>query len=203
MKHFFSGRRKPAAVVVGLLVVGVATLVALPFGTARASGSTPLQVTEHFNGHTFTLTPGNWHGAKDCAIVARTQAYCFSSNEAFNQFTGTPRTADGSVATDAATASPLSTGVCNGWAKIWQGINWTGIGLAFEDYGYQQNLSDYTTVPFGVESWFTDGQRGYSHMTNCFGIAWSPGSITLHTNAESTNDGQHFASYIELYSGTG
>jgi hypothetical protein len=58
-------------------------------------------------------------------------------------------------------------------------------------------------VPFNVVSWFTDGQRGYAKMTNCYGVANDPGDITLHTNAESTNDGSHEVSYIELFLGTG
>lgn len=204
-KHLFTGRRRLlAAGFSGLLVVAVAALVAAPPGSAGI-GRAPLQVTEHFNGKTFTLTPRNWHGAKDCAIVTPTDAYCFSSNAAFNSFTSVSRAPDGSaIASSATPTSPATTGVCNGWAKIWNGINWTGTGLAFEDYGYQQNLADYySPMPFPVESWFTDGQRGYAKMTNCFGIADNPGTITLHTNAEATNDGVHNAHYIELYYGVG
>ena len=202
MKRLFAGRRVVAAVSSVLLVVAVAALAALPLGAARAAGPSPLQVTEHFNGQTFTLTPGDWHGAKDCAIVTPTDAYCFSSDAAFDEFTSVSRAPNGSAMTPAVSVRPDS-GVCNGWAKIWNGANWTGTGLAFEDYGYQQYLGDYTTVPFNVVSWFTDGQRGYSKMTDCYGIANDPGSITLHTNAESTNDGSHEVSYIWLFYGTG
>lgn len=204
MKRLSFGRRM-AAFGGGLILVALMAAVAVPLATAQPAASrsatTPITVTEHFNGQTFTLTPSDWHGATDCAIVTPSQAYCFNSDAQFAAFTRTPRAADGSASS--AAAAPASTGVCNGWAKIWNGANWTGRGLAFEDYGYQQYLGDYVTVPFNVVSWFTDGQRGYSAMTNCWGEANDPGGITLHTNAESTNDGTHEVSYIELFSGTG
>ncbi|HEY0225753.1 MAG TPA: hypothetical protein VGC05_05005 [Mycobacterium sp.] len=192
------------AVVTAVLLSGMLSGFALPVDLANAS------VVEHFGGQTFTLTPTNWHGATDCAIVSPTKAYCFDSNAAFNTFTDVPRDTNGAAVVSqgasptapiSTTATPDATGTCDGWAKIWNGTNWTGRGLAFEDYGYQQYLGDYVTVPFEVMSWFTDGERGYAAMTDCWGVASSPGNITLHTNGKSVDDGGIAVGYIELYSG--
>jgi hypothetical protein len=196
--------RRATTCAVSASIIGLSA--AAPAYSASAAPPTGTGITEHYQGKTFALSPGNWHGAKDCAIVSPTQAYCFNTDADFASFTSTERAADGSaIATTskAIVASPDTTGVCNGWAKIWNGANFTNTGLAFEDYGTQQYLGDYVSVPFNVVSWFTDGKRSYKAMTNCWGFANDPGNITIHTNADATNDGGHEVSYILLLSGTG
>jgi hypothetical protein len=94
-----------------------------------------------------------------------------------------------------------ASGTCNGYVKIWNGANWTGTGLAFEDYGAAQSLASYTSIPFKEVSWFSDGQRGYAAMTNCHSSATDPGSISMASNAEATNLGTsaQSVSYIQLF----
>jgi hypothetical protein len=79
---------------VAVATVALAAGVAVPAVVAEASGSPAapvlLHVTEHYAGRTFSLMPGDWHGATECAIVAPTQAYCFDSNSAFAAFTSEP-----------------------------------------------------------------------------------------------------------------
>jgi hypothetical protein len=179
-------------------------------GTATAASAASVAspgIVEHYDGQTFTLTPDNWNGATDCAFVTPTDAYCFNNDAAFESFTGVPRNADGQAAqgTPLGGASPDTSGTCNGWAKIWNGTNFTDTGLAFEDYGSAQYLGDYTQVPFKVVSWFTDGQRGYSAMTNCYGETLNSGGVdvlVLHTNAQADSMGPVSSYYIELFSGT-
>jgi hypothetical protein len=184
-----------------LLAVGTLAMLSTPANAARITNPS-FHVTEHYDGKLLALAPGNWHGARDCAVVAQGDAYCFDTEAQFAAFTSVKRAADGSAVS--AAVSPSTTGNCNGWAKIWNGTKWTGTGLAFEEYGVLQHLSDYVTTPFNVKSWFTDGQRGYNSMTNCYGAIFNAsGKLgTLHTNAESTNDGSWPALSIQLYKGT-
>jgi hypothetical protein len=207
-------RFKGVSAVAALAVTAGLAMSAAP-GMAAASATAPktVRVAEHFQGRTYTLTPGNWHGATQCAVVTPTVAYCFRSEAQFAAFTSTARSADGSAVTAGhtsamGTASPAATGACDGWAKIWNGANFTNRGLAFQDYGYNQNLSDYVTVPFYVVSYFTNGQREYAPMTNCYGNLWNSAGTSkfrLHTNASATNLGTSSfnAWHIQLYLGVG
>jgi hypothetical protein len=166
-------------------------------GTTADAASSSTSVVEHFNGKTYILTPGNWHGAKDCAIVAPTQAYCFSTDAAFAAFTA-PRPSS------AKATAPATTGTCDGYTKIWNGANWTGTGLAFRDYGYAQNLDAYVATPFQVVSWFSDGQRSYAPDTTCNMRLWTGFNATgnyhtLPANAHATNMPAYNTDSIELY----
>jgi len=194
--------RPMAAVAVAALTAAVP--LAATQTVASASG---VGIVEHYDGQTYTLTPGNWNGATECAFVSPTDAYCFSNDSAFEAFTGEPRNAEGQAvqASAVASATPAASGTCNGWAKIWNGPNFTDTGLAFENYGYIQALQDYVNVPFEVESWFTDGQRGYSAMTNCYGRLYNAEEqyfVGLSTNAQANSMGPAASYYIELFSGT-
>lgn len=174
-----------------MLVVGPVTATASP-ATSSAG------VTEYYDGQVFTLTPTNWHGATDCAIVTPTVAYCFSSNQAFNEFTPSSVGYTPAVTPDCNGTTDICK--CNGAAKIWDGADFTDTGLAFYDYGYQQDLSSYTTTPFNIVSWFTDGQRDYSPMTDCTADAYTPGNLSMGSDAEATNLGSNHqeVDYIEL-----
>jgi hypothetical protein len=171
--------------------------------TPNATGSAVSPIVEHYNGRVFTLTPTNWHGAKDCAVVTRTSVYCFDTAAQMNQFTAS---AAAYPPPQAADVPPPSS--CSGYTKIWNGPNWTNIGLAFHDWGYWQNLSSYTTVPFRVISWFSDGQRGYS-KNNCdanINTANNGGGSNkfLPKCAEAKNLGTSWPSYsIKLNSPSG
>ena len=185
----------------------MAAAAALAMPSGAASAATSAGIIEHYAGQTYALTPGNWNGATECAFVSATVAYCFNNDAAFETFTSEPRNADGQAvqsSASAGSASPDTSGTCNGWAKIWDGANWTDTGLAFEDYGYLQNLANYVNTPFEVRSWFTDGQRGYSAMTNCYGLTENQSQIFvlgLSTDAEATSMGPDGSYFIELYSG--
>lgn len=77
------GLRVTAGAVTMALVLGIG-IAALPSTSAVAASASPtVSVTEHYDGQTFALTPGNWHGASECAIVNTTNAYCFSTNAEF------------------------------------------------------------------------------------------------------------------------
>jgi hypothetical protein len=149
-----------------------------------------------------SLTPTNWHGAKDCAIPAPGIAYCFSSDAQFAAFTDSvaPAEAEG-VALPASAFS----GACSGYTKIWNGTGWTGTGLAFMDYGYAQDLDAYVSTPFEVISWFSNPQRDYTHANNCPMRLWTGSGgtgnyLTLPADADSTNMGTAYpATSVELY----
>ena len=167
-----------------------------------APAATP--VVEYYAGHVYTLTPGNWHGATDCAIQSAHVAHCFDNNADFAAFTTAHSTSTTpNTSTDA--VQPAATGTCNGWLKIWDGANFTNRGLAFEDYGSLQYLSSYVNPPFNLRSWFTDGQRGYSRMTNCYGFAFDVNgnfSVQFSTNAQANSLGPAPIWSIQLYQGT-
>jgi hypothetical protein len=201
MKHFFLFPRVCTRVGLSFLTLLIVATVVLSICSAQAA-TTRTSVIEHYNGKTYTLSPGNWHGATNCAIVTPTDAYCFDTDAEFASFTNSDP-ATGPMATSSVTsdATAAATGTCNGWAKIWNGTNFTNRGLAFHNYGNQQYLGDYVTVPFNVRSWFTDGQRGYEPMTNCYAYVNDPQFIELHTNAHSLNTGGRQVSFIELFHG--
>lgn len=186
----------------GLLLAGVTTAASAIFlglGTVTAhaepAGSAPQQrpVTEYYDGATYTLTPGHWHGASACAVVTPTGAYCFDNATELDAFTSTPaanpsagqRMPDGTFA-------PYGYD-CSGYTKIWNGVNWTNTGLAFKDWGYPQNLNSYVQTPFRVISWFSDDQRGYypnSCPANIFqGYNGGGAGKYLPANAEAKNLG--------------
>lgn len=194
-------------------VTTVVSSLSLSFGTTiahaepAASISQAAAVTEYYNGGTYQLSPGHWHGASACAIVTPTVAYCFDNASELNTFTATPaanplsgqRMPDGSYAPDVPDGYN-----CSGYTKIWNGVNWTNTGLAFKDWGYAQNLNSYTPVPFRVISWFSDGQRAYgpnSCPANIFQGSNGTGAARyLPANAEAKNMGTAWPSYsIELY----
>jgi hypothetical protein len=192
------------ATALAALAMPLLLATASPSGaTTRPIPATTQAVVEHYHGKTFVLTPTNWHGAKDCAIVARTSAYCFDNADQMNAFTETPE----AYPALAGGLQPLVS--CSGYTKIWNGTNWTGTGLAFNDWGYWQNLNSYTTVPFKVISWFSDGQRSYApnncngHLNN--GNGGGGGStIALPECAHALNMGTAFNAYsIKLDSPTG
>ncbi len=171
-------------------------------GSQVASAATPAvrtaapAVTEYYNGGVYTLTPHNWHGAKDCAVIRRTLAHCFDSATQLNAFTARTEPATNTV-------HPLGFN-CSGWTKIWNGRNWTNRGLAFSDWGYPMNLDSYVTPPFEVISWFSDGQRGYS-SNNCWarifkGRNGTGSFLYLPADGESVDLGTPYPTYsIELY----
>ena len=177
---------------VPLLVVGIVAVVSNP-ANAAPSIQRSVHVTEHYHGRTFALAPGNWRGAKDCAIVKQ-EAYCFDTDAEFEAFTSVKRAVNGAVVPQ---SDPVPV-KCNGWAKIWTGANYTNRGLAFQDRDILQYLGDYAPVPFYVKSWFTNGQRGYSKMTNCYGELYDSSGTQvgfLHTNAAATNLGTPWGAY--------
>jgi hypothetical protein len=191
-----------AAVVVGpLLALGSGPASA---STSRTTSAPAPAITEYYDGHTYALTPTNWHGAKDCAVVSPTVLACFDTAAEMGGYTS------GQTAkveqSDALTSDPVATPFvsCSGWTKIWNGANWTGTGLAFHDWGYPQNLNSYTPTPFHLISWFSDGQRGYA-ANNCNGNAFAGNNgtgnyIGLPKNAESKNRGTAWLTdSIELY----
>lgn len=185
------------------LTAGPASAQVKP-SSATAATSGTLKVTEYYQGQTYRLSPTNWHGAKACAIVTPTVAHCFDNAAQLDAFTATPAAnpAAGTVEPD---GSVVPDGFnCSGYTKIWNGPNWTNIGLAFKDWGYAQNLNSYTQVPFQVISWFSDGQRSYS-PNNCpawiFEGANGTGSgLYLPPDAHAKNLGSPWPTYsIELY----
>lgn len=153
-------------------------------------------MTEHYRGRTYILTPGNWHGATNCAIVTPTQANCFDSAAQMSAFTSSTA----ALAPDSVSRRGVN---CSGYTKIWSGASWTGTGLAFHDWGYPQNLNSYVTTPFTVHSWFSDGQRAYA-SNNCNGALFSGyngtgASVGLPKAAHALN-GPNFAAFsIELF----
>lgn len=190
------------------MVAAGGLLQALP-GTATAASSSPRHegqrhhVTEYYRGHVYSLTPTNWHGATNCAVVESYVAYCYDTKNELTAFTNSPLSSRQS----AITGSPDSTtGTCNGWVKIWDGPNWTGRGLAFHNYdnsGNDQYLGDYAPVPFSLHSWFTDGQRSYAPMTNCYAYTGDYRNYNAeeHTNAEARSTSPLPAYSITIFSG--
>jgi hypothetical protein len=205
-------RSRMAALAVTVFTATCLSVAASPVASAASKAGQSVAppgrsgITEHYQGRTFPFNRDTWGGAKDCAVMDASNVYCFATEREFSDFTNSHST--GTTAADTASSMALTTtGTCNGWAKIWDGANYTNRGLAFHDYGFSQYLGDYAPVPFNVRSWFTNGQRGYTAMTNCWGWtlnqAQTSALVVLHTNAQALSITPAGSYYIELFSGTG
>ncbi len=135
---------------VGLGVVAFVGPASAETGQAVAPGKaaavTPAsgKIVQYYDGKVLTWNKDTWNGAKMCVVTTPTEVHCFDSKQESDAFIAST---NGGVTTQGYDCSPGE------YSYIIDAPNYGGYGLAFRDWGYWQNLSQWVGVPWTVRSW--------------------------------------------------
>ncbi|WP_231861272.1 MULTISPECIES: hypothetical protein [Frankia] len=113
---------------------------------AKAASVAPSdgKIVQYYNGQVLSWNKDTWNGAKVCVVTTPTEVHCFDSRKEADAYTST---ADGGATTQGYDCSPGK------YSYIVDAPNYSGYALAFRDWGYWQNLSQWVSVPWTVRSW--------------------------------------------------